>query len=450
MTSTSVLSSLLSLRLANKLSAQGEGTDRKTLVCIFLPGGIDSFNVLVPTDDTRYNEYAASRSNLALPKDDLLPLNQVAEGDGNSYGVHPGLADVQEMFNGLGGDTSKRRLSFVSNVGTLLRPTTIADFNSNSFLPRALFSHIDQIEQWQTAIPQGGDNLTGWAGRVSDLLHDSYNGENSASLSFAGNNAFQVGSDSIPFVVTPSGALSFAGGYDSNSILPEHVKNEGMTDLLSATYTNLVEQAFATTTKNSVDAQSRFQTVFDSFDQTITTSFPGSYIASQLSATLRTIALREALGLRRQTIFVQYGGWDHHGELLETQDSMLRTLGPAMKAFQNGLEELGLQDDVISFTASDFGRTLRSNGRGTDHAWGGNQMIFGGPVNGGRVAGTFPSLALDGADDVGRGGRLLPTTAIDEFFSEMLTWFGVSNSDMTTILPNYGEFTGRPALDLVS
>lgn len=435
--------------MANVL-AQDSGTDRKTLICVFLPGGIDSFNVLVPTDDDPYNEYVASRSNLALEKDSLLTLNQTADGDGHNYGVHPGLADVQEMFNGLGGDTDKRRLSFVSNVGTLIRPTTLADFNSDTFIPRALFSHIDQIEQWQTAIPQGGDNLTGWAGRVADLLHDSYNtGENASCLSFAGNNAFQVGATTQQFVVTPSGALTFAGGFDENSVLPHHVKNEGMKNLLEATYENLVEQAFASYTKDSMEAQSRFQGIFDSFDQTLTTSFPSNYIGQQLQAALRAIALREDLGLQRQTIFVQFGGWDHHGELLETQDGMLRILGPALKAFQNGLEELNLQDSVVGFTASDFGRTLRSNGRGTDHAWGGNQMIFGGPVKGGRVTGTFPSLVLDGANDVGRGGRLLPTTGIDEFFSEILSWFGVSGTDMNTILPNHHEFGGRTPLDLI-
>ena len=139
----------------------------------------------------------------------------------------------------------------------------------------------------------------------------------------------------------------------------------------------------------------------------------------------------------------------HHSELIETQDEMLRILGPALKAFQHGLEELGLGGSVIGFTASDFGRTLRSNGRGTDHAWGGNQMIFGGPVKGGRVTGTFPSVILDGADDVGRGGRQLPTTGVDEFFSEMLSWFGVSQTHMNIILPNYHEFGGRTALDLI-
>jgi uncharacterized protein (DUF1501 family) len=172
----------------------------------------------------------------------------------------------------------------------------------------------------------------------------------------------------------------------------------------------------------------------------VSTIFPDNRIAQQLQGALRMIHLREQLGLRRQTIFLSFGGWDHHGELLETQNGMLQQLSPALEAFQNALEELEIEDSVITFTASDFGRTLRSNGRGTDHAWGGNQLVMGGPVAGGQVTGTYPNLALGGPDDVGRGGRVLPTTSVDELFAELLLWFGLSPDDFAAVLPNLSNF----------
>lgn len=442
--STSMMSTLLNLKMAGQAAAAGlpaAGTDRKTLVCVFLHGGIDSFNVLVPRDASRYADYAASRTNLALANSSLLTLNQ-SGGDGELYGLHPGTSGLQALFNGLGGDASKRRLSFVSNVGTLIEPTTMAAYQNDSVsLPRALFSHIDQIEQWQTSLPQGSNNLTGWAGRAADVLHCTHNQDlASMSLSFAGNNIFQVGNTTQQFVMTPRGALSFSqeGSDLSNATVQ---KNIAVKSLVDQHYTNLMETAFAELTQQSVDQQEFVQEQFDSIaPDYVSTIFPDNRIAQQLQGALRMIHLREQLGLRRQTIFLSFGGWDHHGELLETQNGMLQQLSPALEAFQNALEELEIEDSVITFTASDFGRTLRSNGRGTDHAWGGNQLVMGGPVAGGQVTGTYPNLALGGPDDVGRGGRVLPTTSVDELFAELLLWFGLSPDDFTAVLPNLSNF----------
>lgn len=442
--SASIMSTLLNLKMAGQAAAAGLSSgedDCKTLVCIFLHGGIDSFNVLVPRDAARYADYAASRTNLALPNESLLTLNQTG-GDGQLYGIHPGTAGIQSLFNGINDDPNRRRLSFVSNVGTLIEPTSLGDYQNESVaIPRALFSHIDQIEQWQTSLPQGASNLTGWAGRAADILHSNLNSDlASMSLSFAGNNVFQVGNTTQQFVMTPSGALTFSQS-GNNSNHASVIKNIATKSLLEQHYQSLMETAFADLTRESVDQQEFVQGHFDSVSSDfVTTEFPNNRIASQLQAALRMIHLREQLGLRRQTIFLSFGGWDHHGELLETQDGMLQQLSPALEAFQNALEELSIEDSVITFTASDFGRTLRSNGRGTDHAWGGNQLVFGGPVAGGQVAGTYPNLALDGPDDVGRGGRLLPTTSVDEFFAELLLWFGLSADDFSAVLPNLSNF----------
>ena len=445
------MSTLLNLKMANSAAAadlSSGSNDYKTVVCIFLQGGMDSFNVLVPRDSTapgsQYANYQASRTDLALPFDDLLPL------DGTPHGLHPATAELQELYNGIGGDPSKRRLSFVSNLGTLIRPTTMEDYRAGRHLPQALFSHIDQIEQWQTSLPQSGTQLTGWAGRAADVLHSQLNQDlTSMSISFAGNNIFQVGQTTQQFVMTPGGALSYSDA-SSNPTHPGAIKNAALKSMMEQEYASLMEQSFADLTESSVEQQEFVQEQFSAVELPAgSPAFPPGRLGPQLEAAFKMINIRQQLGLRRQTIFVSFGGWDHHGELLNTQDGMLRVLSPAIGAFQAALEHAGLQDSVVTFTASDFGRTLRSNGRGSDHAWGGNQMVLGGPVDGGKILGTYPDLALDQGADVGRGGRLLPTTSIDEFYAEILKWFGIGNSSLNLVLPNYSNFNINPPLAMM-
>ena len=459
--SSAILNTLLNLKLANSVAAQGGPLDNKALVCLFLSGGCDSFNVLVPWEQTRYNTYSITRGpfgsdgGLALDRNALRQLAAPA----NDFGLHPSCQNLQAMANGTdagnprGAFAGKRRLAFVSNVGTLVQPITKAQFNAwengqNAALPvpKALFSHSDQIEQWQTAVPQGMAQLSGWAGRCADILSSYYNtGTNSMSISLGGNNVFQVGNSTQQFVITPSGALSFEGDTGGSTGNPLQLRNATLRSTLDQHYTNLLTESFSRLTKQSDDAQLNFQTQFDSasaqLGATVDALFPGNnYLATTLKAVVKTIKIRSLLGLRRQTFFVQYGGWDHHGELLNTQAGMLSTLDTAIGAYQQALELLGLQNDVVTFTASDFSRTLRSNGRGTDHAWGANAMVFGGKVDGGKIFGTFPDLTLDGPDDVGRGGRCLPSTAADKYFAELLRWFGVSSGNMSYVLPNVANF----------
>lgn len=451
--SVSVLNTLLNLKMANQAAAAGTPTDRKSLVCLFLNGGNDSFNMLVPRDAARHATYSTTRGNLAIPQGELLPLNQDG-GDGQLYGLHPSCTGLQELFNGLGGDTNKRRLGIVSNVGTLIQPTTKADFLSENLpLPRALFSHSDQIDQWQTSVPQGMTELSGWGGRAADVLHSVANtGQTSMSISLAGNSLFQVGNSTQQFVITQDGALTFTAPSTSNPANPLKLKNDAHRSIIEQQYSNLIRESFAQLTKNSIDTQEFFLSQFNGYDGSgLETHFGPSlsWMDRQFLAAAKTIALRELLGLRRQTLFIAFGGWDHHGELLETQAGMLSVLDGALTGFQRALEALGLQDDVITFTASDFGRTLRSNGRGTDHAWGGNALVMGGPVQGGRIYGSFPDLTLDSSDDVGLGGRMVPSTSADQYFAEMLEWFGVAPTDMDYVLPNIGNFSSQPALGFV-
>ncbi|BCX47992.1 Tat pathway signal protein [Haloferula helveola] len=459
--STSVLSTLLNLTMANHASAangEAAGT-RKALVCLFLGGGCDTFNFLIPMDQPgAYDDYAASRSNLAIPRNQLIPLN-FTDSLGRSYGVHPSCPRIAEMFNGLDGDTARRRLSFLANVGTLVEPIPdkAAYLSKSVALPKALFSHRDQVEQWQTSVPQGMPVLTGWAGRAADIIHSTLNTEQTGgyympmNFSLSGNSTFQIGESEGQFVITSNGALTFTG---TGSSTPAHVaKGQAIASTVDSPieehYRNLFQRTHGRITSNSIARGQEFQTNFDApgtvngidVNATIAAAgFPNSSLGRNLQAAVRTIAIRDDLKLHRQTIFIEYGGWDHHSELLNTQAGMLANLDQALHAFLTCLETLGLSEDVITFTASDFGRTLRSNGQGTDHAWAGHQMVLGEPVNGGSIFGHYPSVAIDGPDDIGRGGRVFPRLSVDEVFCELLRWFGVSNGDMDLVLPNITNF----------
>lgn len=444
--SASIMSTLLNLKMANNAVAADlpeDDEDRKTLVCLYLHGGIDSFNVLVPRDNERYGDYATTRTNLALPQNDLLPLSQSIGGDGLDYGIHPAMGGLQTLFNGTGGDDATRRLSFISNIGTLVQPMSKTDYDERlKPRPNGLFSHSDQTEQWQTSLPLGDINLTGWAGRAADILHDTSNGgsKTSMSISLAGNNIFQVGKDTQQFVMTRNGALTFSQQSGTNH--PTALKNLALRSLMEQEYGNLMEKAFAELTNQSLEQQEFIQTEFDALEGDFAgVTFPTSSIGRDLLAAFKTIVLRAKLGLRRQTIFISRGGWDHHSALIVPQNTMLAELTPALEAFQTALENCGLADSVLTFSASDFARTLRSNGTGSDHAWGGNQFVMGGPVAGGQVLGEFPDLKTDSPNDVSRGGRMLPTTSVDSLVAELLLWFGLDGeANFEQVLPNLSNF----------
>ena len=459
--STSVLSTLLNLTMANHAAAQG-GFDgqRKALVCLFLSGGCDTFNLLIPRDSPGgYDEYATSRSALAIPRNKLIPLN-FTDNLGRSYGLHPSCARLAEMFNGMGGDTAKKRVAMMANIGTLIEriPNKQAYENGSIAVPKALFSHRDQIEQWQTSVPQGMQILSGWGGRAADVIHSKFNTEQTSSyympmnFSLSGNSAFQIGQSEGQFVITSAGALSFTGAKSITSAI--HVaKTQALRDTVASPledhYQNLFQRTHGRITSNSIERGIEFQNQFNSPDELNglnvddvlnAAGFPNHWLSEQFRAALKTIAIREQLKLARQTIFIEFGGWDHHTELLNNQKTMLTALDGVLYAFQKSLETLGLANDVVTFTCSDFGRTLRSNGQGTDHAWSGNQLVMGAPVTGGVIRGNFPSLAIDGNDDIGRGGRIFPKLSADEYFCEMLRWFGVTAGDMEAVLPNILNF----------
>jgi uncharacterized protein (DUF1501 family) len=462
--SASIVSTLLNLTMANHAAAQaGLPGERKALVCLFLSGGCDTFNLLVPRDATRHAEYAAARSALALPINDPSPAKNLIPLDfndtGRQYGLHPACIRLAEMFNGTGSFVGKKRVSFLSNIGTLIEPipNKQAYLDGTVGIPKALFSHRDQIEQWQTSVPQGMRILSGWGGRAADVIHSKLNTEQTGSyympmnFSLSGNAAFQIGQSEGQFVITSSGALSFTGAGRSSPVnqAKDQILRSTVASPVEEHYQNLFQRTHGRITSNSIERGAQFQTKFDTpgmingqdINAVIAAAgFPNHWLSDQFKAAIKTIAIRETLKLRRQTIFIEFGGWDHHTELLTNQRNMLLTLDGVLYAFQKSLETLGLAQDVVTFTCSDFGRTLRSNGQGTDHAWAGNQFVMGGPVAGGLVCGAFPSLEIGGPGDIGRGGRMFPTLSADAYFCELLRWFGVTSGDMDTVLPNIRNF----------
>ena len=369
---------------------------------------------------------------MALPQGELLPLNAL-ETDGRSYGVHPSMPEVAQLFNA-------GQLAFVANVGTLVEPTTLAGIESGlAKLPLGLYSHSDQIMHWQTSVPDKRTGF-GWGGRTADLLKALNDNDTiSMNISLAGTNLFQTGTTITEYSVVPwgSGAVQVIGHDDiwwSRHVL----KNAAIESMLDLAYQNMFDQTFANTTRAAIDGSEQFATAVESLPP-FTTQFSDNELSNSLSMVAKTIAVRNTLGFRRQTFFVMLGGWDHHDEVLDNQLAMLSVVSKGMKEFQDALGELGVQNDVVTFTASDFGRTLTSNGQGSDHAWGGNHMVMGGPVRGSRIYGDFPSLYESNPLDTGRG-RLIPTTSCDEYFAELALWFGVAPGDLSAVFPNIGRF----------
>lgn len=443
---TALFSTLLSLRLANSLAAQTAPTDYKALVCLFLSGGNDSFNMLVPTTSAEYAAYSSARANLALAKDTLLEITPSNLG-GRTLGIHPSMTEVRDLF-------TQGKLSFVSNVGSLVRPTTLADYNAGRYRPVSLYSHADQIKQWQTCVPDKR-TANGWAGRAADIIK-SLNAPSlvSMNISLAGQTTFLTGDRTFNYTVSSSGATALSG-YDPTAKGSLNALRTAAADsLLSSNYQSLFEQSYGSNTNDSIDTYYDFASALSGV--TLATAVPsGNSLASSLSMIARIASANGKLGAKRQIFFVQLGGWDHHNEVINSQLTMLRTVSQAVGFFWQALNEVGLQNNVTLFSASDFARTLKSNGNGSDHAWGGNHFAMGGSVIGGRVAGNvdqgyYPDFTRLSTIDTG-SGRLIPGVAVDEYARDLLSWFGVSSSDMDYVLPAFSSrFGGRPSLGLMT
>jgi uncharacterized protein (DUF1501 family) len=427
----SLFSSILNLRLVGDVAAaEIPGNDEyRALVCVFLAGGNDSFNMLAPVDPEGYAQYAQARSSVAVQEDQLLPLPGNLP-DGRQLGVHQSLPALRDLY-------ANSKAAFVANVGTLVEPTTLDSFLSGAGkLPLGLFSHSDQQMHWQSSLPDNRAPAAGWAGRMADLLAEVNGaGPVSMNVSLAGINLYQSGESVVPFAIGPSGAVEL-DGWNSGAYLP---KRQAIESIMDAEYRNVFERTFARMKREAVNANAFFKSALAAGTPVTTPFSGGNPLAAQLEMVAKTIGARDQLGKKRQTFFVMMGGWDLHGNLGTSHPALLASLNTAIAQFQAAMAAMGLEDQVTLFSASDFARTLSSNGSGTDHAWGGNQFVIGGAVKGGNIYGTYPELALGSPLDTGRG-RLIPTTSVDEYFAELALWMGVSPINLPLVLPNLSRF----------
>ena len=446
-------SAIRDLRFMNAAVAQSNVQDYKALVCIFLQGGNDSNNVIIPTIQEEYNNYAMIRTPvLAIPQSAILPISPLTS-DGHGYGLHPSCPELQTLFG-------EGKLALLFNTGTLVFPITRAQYQSGVLQkPPQLFSHSDQVTQWQTSIPDRPP-LTGWGGRCADLMAAVQpNAPISLSVTLAGSNTFEVGNAISQYSVSTSGAIALSG--------VSGARLAALTNILGYAYPNMQAQAYAGVAKHSIDSGSLLNSAIaptasasywtTPFPARITPPTGGNAFNSSLAPQLQMIArLIEAghrskasagFGMQRQIFFCAVGGYDLHTNqtpgpgqtTIGSHANLLAELSQCMFAFQRAMEQLGLSKNVTAFTSSDFGRTFPSNGQGTDHGWGSHHLILGGAVKGQQTYGKFPTLAVNGPDDTSTG-RWIPTTAIDQYFATIATWFGVDQGNLATVFPNIGRF----------
>lgn len=510
----SALSLIPQLRLIESAAA-GTPAGYRALVCVFLNGGSDSYNWLIPSDNTRYGVYSASRGGvytgingpLGIAQNALLPVNLTGPGgtplpSGQTYGLHPACADwtsiddngAQTQMPGLATLTNQGKVAWIANVGTLVVPLTKATY-SNPSLPKPpqLYSHNDQTNLWF----QGRETSNfryGWGGQIADLLFSQNAPITGTSppltlpmnISLAGSNRFQIGTQVVPYQMSscgdPNGGNPFAGSivgtnfancsgtntldnFRSCATAGLNAGEQALCSLLNAN-SNLFENEHASTMRRAMDLAGQMGTLLtgNPNNSLLTTPFraladqqavagynvasdAGNSLAEQLAMVARIIKMRASLGQNRNVFFVSLGGFDTHAAQMPDngQPRLLRRISRALGSFYKALEEMNLQNNVTTFTMSEFARTLNSNGDGSDHAWGGISMVMGGAVNGGaatsgRVYGTFPDLTLNGPDSFSRG-QMIPTTAMDQVGATLASWMGLSPTEVDTIFPNLSNFS---------
>jgi uncharacterized protein (DUF1501 family) len=418
----------LNLAAIGSAAAQTAPEDYKALVCIFLFGGNDQSNTVVPYAQAEYDAYASARPSLAVARNTLLPLSPVGY-TGPTLGLPAEMAGMKSLFD-------QGKCAILSNVGVLNVPTTRQQYADESVpLPPQLFSHSDQQGHWQTSLPDQVTK-TGWGGRLGDLLAAKNSGSLSVAMSVAGNALYLAGDNIVQYQVTTRGSVPIDA---LNGLYGSSAGSIALRKLLTESRTHMFENALTGIGARAIEADAVVAAALAN-TPVPTSPFPANNrLAAQLQMVARLIAARQRLGFKRQVFFVSMGGFDVHDELTTAQPRLLGNVSAAMKAFYDTTVELNIANNVTAFTASEFGRGLQSNGRGSDHGWGGHQFVVGGAVNGNRIIGRWPDVRLKSADDAGQG-RLVPTTAVDQYAGALARWMGVANSDMSLVLPNLSRF----------
>lgn len=400
----------------------------RALVCVFLYGGNDSNNLIIPMDTATYGAYSGIRKNLALAQSAVLP---VATKSNVPYGFHNLLPEVQGLFN-------NKQLAVVANIGSLVAPITRAQYVTNKgIIPQNLFSHLDQQTQWQTSVANGM-STTGWGGRAADQVAHLNGSATFPTLVYVtGNSIFGSGAQTRPGAITPGATLGLSGyGTDAASV----ARSSALQQLLTLdSGVTLIHQASSYMSDGLRDSATLNRALGGS--AALQTAFPKTSLGGQLQEVAKLIQVRQAIGMNRQIFFCSIGSFDTHTNQLNDQGTLFSQLSPALAAFFKATQELGVDQQVTTFTESDFSRTLvpNSNG-GTDHAWGSHQLVMGGAVQGGDIYGQFPTMVLGSGDDAGEG-RWVPTTSVDQYGATLARWFGVAAPQLSSVFPNIGNFT---------
>lgn len=407
----------------------------KALVCVFLLGGNDHANTLIPFDAPNYNRYAQIRDTIAIGRDALGPqvLNPRQDQtltDDMQLALAPTMPRMKARFD-------QGVMAPLLNVGPLIAPITKQQFISDDLArfprPAKLFSHNDQQSTWQSGSPEG--SVSGWGGRMGDLAASSNTNSMFTAINATGNAVFLSGDQIQPYGISSNGAITVRAL--DRRLYGSQAASDALRTLLTAGNGTVFGNDYAMANARSI----QFSGFIDDAVSNVSlgTQFSDSSLSSQLEIVAQLIAARGSLGVTRQVFLVSTGGFDNHDGLIGTHEGLLAGVDAAMDEFYRAMEEIGAADQVTTFTASDFGRTLASNGDGSDHGWGGHHLIMGGAVNGGQFYGTAPKISVDADDQVGRG-RLLPSTSVDEYSATLAKWLGVEAGEIPIISPNIANF----------
>lgn len=426
----------ISINLMGMAEAAAQtATDYKALVCVFFDGGNDHANTLIPIDGDNYNAYRKIRQDIAIDQSKVLPLIPTTSLSGGlKWGFHPQLGRLNSLFH-------LKKLAVLQNVGTLIQPTSIDQFKSQTVpLPGMLFSHATQKKVWQSTASNAFKE--GWGGHIGDLILNQNSQAMFSCISTDNNALFLTGEKATPLNIETNGIIPILPAKDNAALYGSQKCARLLKELITSTRYNVIENHINSVTNRSMEAE---QSMSHALKQAgnFATRFPNNNsLANQLEVVAKLIKSHKHFGLKRQIFFVSLKGFDTHGNLLSKHGDQMALVNHALASFYEATEEMNMSQNVTTFTASDFGRTFTSNGDGSDHGWGSHHIIMGGAVNGRNFYGNSPEIGLNTAEDVGQG-RMLPTTSIDQYSATLAKWFGVPNSDLRLISPNLYNFNDQ-------
>ena len=445
---------LLELNSLAAMAQSGGTSDYRALVCVFMQGGNDGHGTVIATDPDSFAAFTQARSGapgLAYPLSTLLPITLNTPQSGRTFALNPALTGVQNLFNA-------GRAAIVANTGTLVVPATKAQVQANSVpLPDSLFSHFDQTAAWQAIASNGGSSEhVGWGGAVADVIESMGTNTNSmfTCISTAGIALFLSGQTSFQLNVTSAGPIPIGGL--NTSVFGMQAASNPLASILSAEETNLFAKEYEVVVDRSIQAQAMLASAMlpagvggvpnpQQYLDPMTKKLTDNPLASSFQTIARIIGGRSSLGVNRQIFYVQLGSFDTHTNQAIQHAQLLTQLGEALEYFDGLMTTAGLGNQVTTFTASDFGRTLTCNSSGTDHGWGSHHLVVGGAVQGQNMYGQYPIIGVNQANDVG-AGRLVPTTSVDQYAATLARWFGLSDGQIRQVFPNFGNFGTSPYL----